>query len=341
MLRKTMLAAALGATVALGLAACGSSSDSSTSATAAASTTAGQKTTYPVTVRDCGGTATTYEAAPKRVVTVDPNLTEMLLLLGLKDRIAGFTQFYAPDQVWPPVKAQMAALDQINKGGNYPSKEAVLGKNPDLVASVYPYAFQQPLPTRSEWRKLGVSTYQALGECTPGANKGFAGLYRDLRNLGVIFNVQDKAEQEIAKLQARVAAQQQRVKQADLKPRLIATHGGGSEHPDAYGPTTAAVVGLTGSKYLFGDLPLDQIPSWEQFVKANPDTIWVIPDAGPSVSQIKRQLETRQGVNQVTAVRRGSYVVVPQADATVESPRNVDGLTKLVTGLIALQQSGR
>jgi len=37
-------------------------------------------TRYPVTIKDCCGSETTYDKAPERVITIDPNLTEMLLI---------------------------------------------------------------------------------------------------------------------------------------------------------------------------------------------------------------------------------------------------------------------
>jgi len=309
----------------------------SLAASPAPSTGASTRTQYPVQIADCGGRVTTYDQAPERVVTVDPNVTEMLLTLGLKDRIVGYTEFYSPDQQWGPTKADMATLPRINDGANYPSQEAIAAVSPDLVTSIYPWAFGYGLPDRDGWTALGVKSYETLGECDWGAATDFSLLYQDLRNLGVIFDVQDRAEAEVAQLEARVVAAQQRAKDAGLPSHLIATHDGEKEHPGAYGATANAVITLAGSRYLFAGLAADQIPSWESFVAADPDVIWVIPDAGPTVDAIEQQLETDPRTANVTGVKNHAYVVIPQADATVESPRQVDGLEKLVDALIALQ----
>ena len=337
------------------IAGCGSDSSSSNASlapTADASTTTSaaevttttmdsamsMKTTYPVTIEDCDGRKTTYQEAPERVVTIDPSVTEMLLTLGLKDRIVGFTQFFPPEQEWAPVKGDMDSLKVINDPAvGYPSKEAVVAENPDLVTSVYSYAFLDPLPDRDGWTALGVNSYQTLGECSATPSDDFSLMYQDIRNFGIMFDVQDRAEAVIADLESRVAAVQQRVKDEGLPSYRIATHGGGTEHPDWYGGSTITVIALAGSTYIWADLGLDGQATWEQFVARNPEVIWVIPDAGSEVAALEQQLENDPRLTEVAGVKNKAYVVVPQADATVESPRLVDGLEKLVDELIALK----
>ena len=45
---------------------------------------------YPVTVKSCDRDVT-FDAAPQRAVSNDVNLTEMMLALGLTDRMVGYT----------------------------------------------------------------------------------------------------------------------------------------------------------------------------------------------------------------------------------------------------------
>lgn len=295
------------------------------------------KTTYPVTIKDCDGRETTYAKAPERVVTIDPNITEMLLLLGLKDRVVGYTEFYTPDRQWGPTKADMGTLKMINDGSNYPSKEAVVAESPDLVTSIYSYAFMDPLPDRSGWSELGVNTYQSLGECLPTAPKDFSLLYEDLRNFGIMFDVQDKAEVEIAKLQARVAVLQQRAKDANLTSHRIAIHDGSVEHPGWYTGTINIGIGMAGSTYIWSDLGPEGVATWEEFVARDPDVIWIIPDAGTDVAVLEQQLQDDPRLANVTAVKNKAYIVIPQSDATVESPREIDGLEQMIDALLALQ----
>ncbi len=295
-------------------------------------------TQYPVTITDCDGRQTTYDKAPERVVTIDPSMTEMLLVLGLKDKIVGYTEFFAPDQQWAATKTDLHALHMINDGANYPSKEAVVAVKPDLVASVYSYAFSDPLPDRDGWRSLGIHTYQALGSCsTGGLPADLSVLYHDMRNLGVIFDVQDRAETEIAKIQRRVAELQKKVQDAGVATLRLAPYDGFDKQPTYYGGMENAVVALAGAKYIWANADPNVSPSWEQFVAADPQVIWIVPDAGVSVDELKHRLESNPRLSSITGIKNKAYIVVPQADATIESPRLVDGLEQLVNNLIALK----
>jgi iron complex transport system substrate-binding protein len=291
------------------------------------------RTAYPVTVETCG-VKTTFAAAPKRVVTIDPSITEMLLVLGLRDAIAGYTEFFAPDQQWAATKADMATLKMLNDGANYPSKEAIVAAQPDLIASVYPYAFMDPLPDRAAWGKLNVNTYQALGSCPDGGKlpTDFSLLYTDLHNLGVVFDVQDKAEAEIAALKARVAELSAKASGAG---RTIAPYDAWPDNATFYGGFENAVISAAGAKYAWADVTTDY-PSWEQFVAADPQVIWIVPDAGTPTADLEKKIAADPRLKSVAGVKAKAFVVVPQSNATIESPRLVDGLDEMVAALAKL-----
>lgn len=335
-------AAAVAAAGALVLAACGSSTASAPTAPAAqGASTASLRTTYPVTVNDCGGRATTYDEAPSRVVTLDPAVAESLLLLGLKDRIVGFTEFQTPGQRWAPTKAEMDTLPVINKDMNYPSKEAVVAANPDLVMSIYPSALleNQTLPDREGWQKLGVNSYLTLAECHKSSAPvtDFSDLYTDLTNFGVIFDVQEKAQAEIAELKAREA--KARATAMSMPSMTVWSYSGEDDpYPAGAAGTPNAVITMAGAGNAFGDMAKDyDAVSWEEIVKRNPSVVWVMTAAGPGfvneASGIMDKLAKDPRLKDVTAVKKRSYVVVSYDDGGVESPRNVDALEQMIAGL--------
>ena len=322
----------------------GSTSGGATSSTSAATS----RTTYPVTVADCNGRQTTYTQAPKRVVTFDDNITETLLSLGLADRIVGITKFDTPSSEWAETKAQMDTLNVINKTGTlesgYPSKETVLAQSPDLVTSVYESAFDAAYGpgTHASWSTLHVNSYQTLQDCEANkAQSDFSLLFDDIRNLGVIFDVQDRAASLIARLQAKVTDLQAQVKTAGLSNYRVGMHDGEKEHPGTMGITTAnAIIVQAGSTYAFlNDDHGSQPVSWETFVARDPQVIWVITDLGQTAKQTETQLETDPRTKSVDAVAHKRYVVVSYNDA-VGSPRCIDGLQHMVEGLLALKKQG-
>ncbi|MCX6014020.1 MAG: ABC transporter substrate-binding protein [Chloroflexales bacterium] len=307
------------------------------------------KTQYPVTINDCGGRETVYAKAPEKIVTLDPAITESLLILGLKDKIVGFTEFQEPDQRWAPTKADMDALPVINKDMAYPSKEAVIAVAPDFVTSVYPSALlsNADLPDRDGWSKLGINSYLTLGEChlskTPVTDLSL--LYTDLRNLGIIFDVQDRAEAEIAKLQTRVEALQKKVSDAGLPALTMWSYSGEKDPYPAGGVGTPnAIMTIAGTKNAFGDVARDyDAISWEEIVKRNPDVIWVMTAAGEGMfiteaQGIQTKLEADPRLKSITAIKNKAYVIVSYNEGGVETPRNVDAIERMVDGLIALKK---
>lgn len=306
------------------------------------------RTQYPVTVQDCGGRSTTYDKAPERIVTLDPAVTEALLLLGLKDRIVGFTEFQTPDQRWSVTQAEMDALPVINKDMAYPSKEAIVAVTPDLIMSIYPSALlsNTALPDREGWAKLGIKTYLTQGEChlstTPVTD--FSALYSDLHNIGVIFDVQDKAEAEIAKLKERVAALQQKARDAGIQPLTVWSYSGEDDpYPAGAVGTPNAIITLAGAQNAFADVLRDyDAVSWETIVQRNPDVIWIMTSAGEGVfiteaKGIEDKLAADPRLTDVTAVKNQAYVILSYNEGGVESPRNVDALERMIDGLTALK----
>lgn len=113
---------ALAAATTILLAGCGSAPPGGQAASPAAPATLPH---YPFTVDNCG-TKVTFAAAPKRVVTIKSTTTEMLLALGLGNRIVGsaFADGPVPQQWRQDVPVLSAQL---------PAQEPVLELEPDLV----------------------------------------------------------------------------------------------------------------------------------------------------------------------------------------------------------------
>lgn len=330
------------------LAACGSSGSTTSvpsSSTAGASTgsAAAARTSYPVDITDCGGRVTTYATAPQRVVAFDPAIVESMLLLGLKDRIVGLTDFQTPDQRWEPTRADMDSLPRINDGVNYPSKEQVVALAPDLVVSIYSSALttNETLPDRDGWAKLGVNSFLAQADCLKAPITDLTPVYDDIRTLGVLFDVQDKAEEVIAGLQSRVTQLQAKAAALPTAGRTMMTYSGEEDPFPSGGIGMAnAIMELAGVTNAFGDLKAgyDSV-SWEQIAQRDPDLIWVMTSAGSGFVEeatgIEEKLAKDSRVSAVTAVKDKAYIVVSYNEGGVQSPRNVDALERLIDGLAA------
>lgn len=180
------------------LAGCGSASAASASTTSS-SASSSASSGYPVTVDTYsvsgdGATWTpitaTYDAEPQRVVANNQGTAQLLIRLGLADKIVGIAAVYgtAPDDI-------KEAFDQIPViAQGYASKEAVQGINPDFVTGRGDLFIDGDygIGTVDELNDAGISSYITHVGYT-GAN--FDSFLEDIDNYGKIFNVQDKADE--------------------------------------------------------------------------------------------------------------------------------------------------
>ena len=322
---------------------CGTSSTKQ--ATVASASSGSHVTHYPVTIRDCHG-STTYTKAPSRIATLDDEVTDTLVAMGLTDKIVGVTKFETPSQEWPKDAATVAKLHTLAIQENYPSLETILARNADFVISAYPSAFSKAYgpATPARWKSLGVKPYQTVMDCGLYSNKpqyDFHLMYQDIHNLGVIFNRQDDAAKLIHRLQGRVAAAQAKAKAAGLGNYRIGQANGMTQSPGTMGVTTNnAIISQAGSTYAFvkQDTNPNVSMSWEQVVKDNPQVFWLLTDSGKSVAQMRHVLESNPQLRSVDAIQHHRYV--PISYFSVGGVRAVDGVEQLVNGLIALKHSG-
>ncbi len=232
------------------LAACGASPNQNTSSSAY----------QPVTVQNCGQTLT-FTKPPTRVISTLQNTTDILLALGLGDRIVGI-YYRGLYQAEPRFQAQYARLHDLggDMTSSVPSKEVVLSTHPDFVFSAYPagdFLASYGEVTQDQFKARGAQIYGMSGECTADSIHVHAtSVYDDILNIGRIFGVLGRAQQLVNGMKQRIEAVQKRV--ASLNPTPVIAL------PDFSSTQVAApltVVGggmytdllhLTGATNLFG-----------------------------------------------------------------------------------------
>lgn len=185
-----MLAAALTVTAT----GCSDGTGASNAAPVAAATTATsttQRAAFPVTVINCGRTLT-FSAAPERIVSIYPSMTEVLLALGAGDRIVGQANTELADLL-PAHAAEAAEVPVLAE--QLPSKEALLAARPELIVADGEYWFDgKQLPTYDELHKLGIQVFINSAFCAANRTTGtLADTERDITDLGAILGVPDTA----------------------------------------------------------------------------------------------------------------------------------------------------
>lgn len=283
-----------------------------------------------VRVSNCG-VDVTFPAAPQRVVAIKSTSIEMLLALGLGDRIVGTA--FADGPVPEPWAAEAADLPVL--APQMPSEEAVLQLRPDLVYAGWESAFTADAAgDRAELAALGVAGYVQPAACRSAgapARLDFPEVFAEIQQVADIFRVD-----------AAALLQSQRDELAAIAPDgrgLTALwYSSGTDIPYVGGGTGAPqllldTVGLTN---IAADLPQTWGSlGWEAIVAANPDVI-VLVDASWNTAESKRQaLEANPATARLDAVVNGRYLVIPFA-ASEAGVRSVSAATSLAQQLAAL-----
>ncbi|MFD7694130.1 ABC transporter substrate-binding protein [Streptomyces sp. NPDC059805] len=322
-LRATAAAVALSSV--LLTASCGAADESSGDAKATAAVPAG----FPVTVDNCG-VRTTYERPPSRVVTIHQHPAELMLALGLKDRMVG-TAF--PDSaVLPGLEADYEAVPELAR--KEPSFEKILDAEPDFVYGGYGSAFaEKEGRARTAFADAGIDTYLNREYC--GKKKvTMEDTYDEVRTIGKIFGVPDRADELVTDLKSRVGEAADKVEGRPEVPVFVYDSGDKAAFTAGGKSLGTELIRLAGGTNVFADL--DDVfgdVSWEQVIERRPEVIAVYDYAGAgSVEQKKRFLLSQPALADVPAVRNKRFVVLPLT-ATLVGIRSAYAVGDLARGL--------
>lgn len=314
--RSLPVRAALALAVLFPLAACGTGGDSDGPAAEG----------FPRTVENCG-VKTTFQKPPERVVTMNQHATEAMLALGLEDRMVGTA--YLDDKVLPRYADSYRSIDVLAK--RYPSKEVLLGADPDFVYGGYSTAFDRGEGRdRAALEESGIDSRLNIESCSRG-EVGFPELRRELLQLGRTFDVEERAEKLVASAEKQLAATAKRVS-GERKPDVFVYDSGESSALTAGGHGIGNdIIERAGGRNVFAGIskPFADV-SWEQVVKRNPDVIVVYDYGGTPVADKKKRLLNDPALRDVPAVKNERFAVLPLSSAVlgVRVPDAVDDLAE-------------
>lgn len=300
-------------------------------------------TSYPLTLDNCGEKVT-FEAAPQRVVSLDQGSTEILLSLGLGDRVAGTASWT------DPIRENLAEANKSvpRLSDNAPTYEVVLDTDPDFVTASFGRHFKQGgVAERARFAETGIESYLSPTDCENGVsiNGGakrttpltMEALYQEIRELATVFDVQQRGAQLVDELRAREAAAIAGIEKSKVS---MAFWFADTKSPYvAGGLGSASLLATTvGATNVFADLT-DDWPAvgWETMVERNADVL-VLGDLlrnrfpGDLLADKIAFLESDPVTRNLDAVRAKRYIALHGAEMN-PSIRAVDGLEKVAAGL--------
>ncbi|WP_328910399.1 ABC transporter substrate-binding protein [Streptomyces sp. NBC_00234] len=279
---------------------------------------------FPYTVTNCGVT-TTYEAPPKRAVTMNQHVTEVMLELGLASSLVGTA--YLDDKVLPEYAEEYEATPVLAK--EYPSYEKLLAAAPDFVYGGYDSAFAaSDGRSREALRKSGIDSRLNTEYCAKG-DTAMDTLYEEVREVGRTFGVADRAERWIRDAKATNAAAAQKLE--NVEPVSVFVYDSGDKTAFTAGGKGIGneMITRAGGRNVFADLdkPFGDA-SWENVVARKPDVVLIYDYGATTVAQKKKRLLEDPALADVPAIRNKRFAVLPLSDAVlgVRAPAAVETL---------------
>ncbi|TVU66235.1 ABC transporter substrate-binding protein [Paenarthrobacter nitroguajacolicus] len=286
-------------------------------------------------IENCGRTLT-FDAAPDRVVAMTPGQSELLVKLGLAHKVVAEAQTKGR-KLQPELKARgdvKQLSDQMP-----PSREVLLGANPDFVYSPTAYEFtaEQGFASIEQLKQAGAEAYIATAGCQERRSKAeVTDILTDIDKIGAVFGagakttaVRDEAATALSAVNKAVAGKQKpTVVELFVEGNSIAAIGAGLEYD---------MIKTAGGDNLFS--PSDEafatffsaLISPETLVQKNPEVI-VFTTLDKAHEEATRTF-LKEKFPQVAAVKSDRLVAVNSDDVMPGTWGNIRAVEQIAKGL--------
>lgn len=282
------------------------------------------------TVQSCNRTVT-FDAPPERAVSNDVNLTEMMLVLGLADRMIGYTGISG----WKTLDEEMTAgVEELPElSAKYPSKEVIVGADADFFFAGWNYGMKVGGEVTPETLEpFGVQVYELTESCTHIMETEKASIdmmYADLMNLGTIFGVEDKAAELVDGYRAELAAFTSELETGE--PLRVFVYDSGEDTPFTAGryamPT--ALIEAAGGVNIMDDFKKSWATvTWEEVVERNPEVVMIVNYGEVTAEQKREFMMSNPAFADLDAVKNDRFVTLEYVEAT-PGPRNIQAIKTL------------
>ena len=282
------------------------------------------------TVKSCNRTVS-FDAPPKRAISNDVNLTEMMLILGLADHMVGYTGISGWKTLDEEMRANVKQLPELSS--KYPTKEVIVGANADFFFAGWNYGMKVGGEVTPETLEpFGVKVYELTESCTHIMKKGKASIddmYADLLNLGAIFNVEDKAKNLVNSYKAELKSFKDDLETGE--PVRAFVYDSGEDTPftaGLYAMPTALIEAAGGVNVMNGFEKSWGTVTWEEVVAQNPEVIVIVNYGSVTAEQKRAFMMSNPAFANIDAVKNDRFVTLEYVEAT-PGPRNIKAIKTL------------
>lgn len=214
--------------------------------------------TDTVELRDAAGRRHRLVRSPRRILSLVPSATQILLQLGAGDRLVGRTD-------WDTARA----LDHLPSvgGGLRPSLERLVALEPDLVVR---FQGESDQATPRRLAELGIRHFAIRPD-------GIDDVKAIVRDLGALVRRRERADSLVSVMEAELRGIRERVRG---RPRPSVVYLLGGSPPMVAGPGTfiQELIEIAGGRNAFGDLDRRYAPVSPEELVARPVDVILHPE---------------------------------------------------------------
>ena len=360
-MKKTMSMIVSCAVIASMLTACGTSETSNSKPNAASTTSSATDATSAVSSEDSKteektdeasssyhveidnyNRTTVYTEVPKRIVSLSYSETEILVALGLEDKIVGIAEAdNVLDDCAPKYRDTISGLNIISSTaeGGVPTLETLLTVDPDFVyATSYALNSESGVGELSDFENYNMNVYVSSTTYKPTCS--IDDVYEDIRNIGKIFQVEDKADALISEMESKINDVTKVTTNISDPVKAFAYIGGNDSRAATVGGNALAndLMTKAGVVNVFGDEQEGMFGvGIEAIVQANPDVIILFSNAGgsgmSSASDKKDFLKSLDVLKDVTAIKEDRFVEIPDFTMNFGTAQNAEAVEALAKAI--------
>ena len=265
-----------------------------------------------VTIQN-GDRTLTFTSMPKAVLCTNMYSTENMVMLDLQDKIvAKSIPSSNDDQPLPELADVINSIPQLEN-----SNENAVSCGADMIigqVSAFKADGKYSWGTYDQLDTEGIKAYTITG--TIVQDETVDNIYEDLRNLGKIFKVEDKAEEVIKGMKDRISAVQEKVssvpKDQKVKVFVMDSYNGNDIYTTSSGLESNLIELAGGINVTRGQADSRWFnTSIEAIVSSNPDLI-IFNDYGSQTIEEKEEfINSNAALQDVPAVKNQNYLVIP------------------------------
>lgn len=265
-----------------------------------------QAAAYPLTITDSYNRQVTIDKRPERIVSVAPNITEIIAALNAKDRLVGRTDYCDYPQDISSVESIGSLME--------PNIEKIVSLKPDIVIA------------SSHFKKESLEKLEQLNVKVVVLNgaETFEGAYETIEKVGQVIGEKEAAEKIVSDMKKKVEEVTAKVKDAP-KPKVyyVISYGKFGDYTAGKGTFIDEAIKMAGGTNI-GEDAEGWAYSLEKIVKNDPDIIIC-----SKYFDTKAGISSTAGYKDLRAVKEGKLLEIDNNMLDRQGPRLAQGLEEL------------